>query len=287
MLHVGTCGYSYKDWIGPFYPPGTKSAEMLERYARRFGAVEIDSTYYAIPRPSLLDGMARRTPPEFRFTVKAPGSVTHAPVDGDPPAADLTAFREAVEPLATSAKLGAVLAQFPHAFVPDGDAWRRIALLRASWSDLPLVAEFRHRDWQRPATLRELRRLDIGWCNVDEPRLSTLMRPEAHATSAIGYVRFHGRNASKWWRQDRAPAERYDYLYRQDELTEWLPRIAEVEASTRETFVFFNNHRNGQAATNARQMANLLGLGYVADAHTTQDQLPLIDVDGAQSSQKD
>jgi uncharacterized protein YecE (DUF72 family) len=287
MLHVGTCGYSYKDWIGPFYPPGTKSGEMLGLYARRFATVEIDSTYYAIPRPSLFESMVRRTPSDFRFAVKAPGSVTHAPVDGDPPSADLIAFREAVEPLVAAGRLGAVLAQFPHAFVPDGDAWRRIMLLRERWSGLPIVAEFRHREWQRPGTLRELRRMDIGWCNVDEPRLSTLMRPGAQATSEIGYVRFHGRNASTWWRQDRSPDERYDYLYREAELTEWLPRIAQIDAETRETFVFFNNHRNGQAATNARQMAHLLGLGGRDDEGDIHDQLPLIDDGASRPSQKD
>ncbi|MBV8222585.1 MAG: DUF72 domain-containing protein, partial [Candidatus Eremiobacteraeota bacterium] len=89
---VGTCGFSYRDWVGPFYPLGTKSADMLEYYARSFAAVEIDSTYYAIPKPELFARMAARTPERFIFTVKAPGSVTHVPADADPQPSEIAAF---------------------------------------------------------------------------------------------------------------------------------------------------------------------------------------------------
>ncbi|HXW75958.1 MAG TPA: DUF72 domain-containing protein [Candidatus Eremiobacteraceae bacterium] len=260
MIYVGTCGFSYKDWVGPFYPLGTKPADMLALYAGRFGAVEIDSTYYAIPRPSLFESMAKRTGPDFRFTVKAPGSITHAPVDGEPPPRDFSAFRACLEPLERAGKLGGVLVQVPGSFSPSHDAWRRLELIRQRWPGMPLVAEFRNRRWQEDDARERLRALEFGWCNVDEPRLGPLMRPEAEVTSPVGYVRFHGRNAAKWWKQDRSPAERYDYLYTKEQLVEWLPRIAEVSERTEQTYVFFNNHRNGQAATNARQMAALLGM---------------------------
>jgi uncharacterized protein YecE (DUF72 family) len=278
MIYVGTCGFSYKDWIGSFYPSGTKAQAMLGLYAKRFDAVEIDSTYYAIPKPSLFDSIARRTPAGFRFSVKAPGSITHLPVDAQPAAADIETFGASVAPLVAAGKLGVVLAQFPHSFQPSKEARSRLALLRDRWPDLPLVAEFRHRDWQKPAVLRELRALDVGWCNVDEPMIDTLLRPSAESTSRVGYMRFHGRNAAKWWKQDRSAAERYDYLYSATELSEWLPRIARVEHESEETYVFFNNHRNGQAATNARQMAEMLGVGHrpLAPA-VTQQQLSLLD----------
>jgi len=153
-----------------------------------------------------------------------------------------------------------VLAQFPNSFRPARDAFGRLELLRREWPDLRLVAEFRHRDWQKDSVGRILGALDIGWCNVDEPRLESLVRPDARTTSTIGYVRFHGRNAAKWWKQERSAAERYDYMYSVDELAEWLQRIEEVVDKTDETYVFFNNHRNGQAATNARQMMDLLDI---------------------------
>jgi uncharacterized protein YecE (DUF72 family) len=260
MLYVGTCGFSYKDWIGPFYPRGIKAAAMLPFYAGRFSAVEIDSTYYAIPKPALFEGMVARTPTDFRFTVKAPGSVTHLPSGASADKADFDAFSECVAPLARAGRLGAVLVQFPGAFRPSREAWHRLRSIRDRWLELPLVAEFRSGDWQRDDALREVRDLGFGWCNVDEPRLGPLMHPSAETTSAIGYVRFHGRNAEKWWKQDRSPAERYDYLYSVEQMTEWLPLIARVESRTRDTYVFFNNHRNGQAGVNAWQMAELLGV---------------------------
>ena len=257
-LHIGTCGFSYKDWVGPFYPQGIKSLDMLPFYAERFGCVEIDSTYYAIPKPQLFESMDRRTPNNFRFTVKAPGSITHLPAESAPEAADAAAFRASLEPIHATGKLGAVLAQFPHSFRPGPDAYRRLRWLRGEWPDIPIIAEFRHRDWQADATLATLRELDVGWCNVDEPRFSSLMRPGSEVTSGIGYIRFHGRNYGKWWKQERAAHERYDYLYSTQELTEWLPRIAAVDEQARETYVFFNNHHLGKSATNAQQLAEML-----------------------------
>jgi len=233
---------------------------MLELYAQSFDCVEIDSTYYAIPKRSVFESMDRRTPPNFRFCVKVPGGVSHVPPDAQPSDEDVNAFADCLEPLGSAGKLGAVLAQFPHAFRPDAAAARRLTAMRHWWPQLPLVAEFRHRDWQHAEGIQLLRELDIGWCNVDEPRFATLMQPGSEVTSAIGYVRFHGRNSADWWKQGRSPGARYDYLYSQEELVEWLPRIAEIEARTRETYVFFNNHRLGKAAQNANQMGQMLGL---------------------------
>ena len=255
---VGTCGFSYRDWVGPFYPLGMKSADMLVYYARRFTAVEIDSTYYAIPKPHLFERMAARTPAAFTFTVKAPGSVTHVPADAQPVATEVDAFLECLQPLIASGKLGAVLAQFPHSFRPNEAGDRRLEELRAWWPGLPIVCEFRHRDWQRHDVLERLRELGLGWCNVDEPQFSSLMRPSAEVTSSIGYVRFHGRNYEKWWRQERESHERYSYQYGEQELETWIPRIADVAGQTEKTFVFFNNHHLGRAAGNATQMRRLL-----------------------------
>ena len=195
-----------------------------------------------------------------------------------PQPAELVAFYECVEPLRRSNKLGAVLAQFPGAFRPGREAFARLELLRREWPNVPMVAEFRHRDWQKDSVVRIVRALDYGWCNVDEPKLDSLMRPDAQMTSSTGYFRFHGRNAAKWWKQERSSAERYDYLYSQDELVEWLPRIAEVADGSRETYVFFNNHRNGQAAVNAREMAVLLDIlpAAIAEEPLTR-QLSLLD----------
>jgi len=257
-LHIGTCGFSYRDWVGPFYPKGIASIEMLPFYAQRFSAVEIDSTYYAIPKPALFASMDKRTPKDFRFTVKAPGSITHVPAGASPPETDPAAFAEALAPLVSAGKLAAVLVQFPNSFRPGSDAYRRLEQLRTWWPEMNLIAEFRHRDWQRDDTLRRLRGLSIGWCNVDEPRFRSLLRPGAEVTSDTGYIRFHGRNYGEWWKKSGKADERYNYSYSGTELAEWIPRIAAVEEQTHDTYVFFNNHRLGKAPANARQLADML-----------------------------
>jgi uncharacterized protein YecE (DUF72 family) len=260
-LHIGTCGFSYRDWIGPFYPKGIRSLDMLPYYAERFTCVEIDSTYYAIPKPQLFESMDRRTPAGFRFTVKAPGSITHLPAGETPSSADGRAFSEALGPIHDNGKLAAVLAQFPHAFRPGAPALDRLRWLKEQWPTLALIAEFRHRSWQNEATFDQLRELDIGWCNVDEPGFATLVRPGSEVTSSIGYIRFHGRNYDRWWRQDRAAHERYDYAYSDTELMSWLPRIAAVDEQSQDAYVFFNNHHLGKAAANAQQLAAMLRKG--------------------------
>jgi uncharacterized protein YecE (DUF72 family) len=257
VIRVGTCGFSYREWVGPFYPRGLAQTDYISFYAQVFDAVEIDSTYYATPAPSMFERLDRRTPPDFRFTVKAPGGVTHTPASASPDDDEAERFGAALEPIRKSGKLGAVLAQFPNGFRPSADAFKRLDWLRRAWPDVPIVVEFRHRDWQRPETVRRLRALGLGWCNVDEPAQSSLLRPDAQMTSRVGYVRFHGRNAATWWNHEK-PADRYSYLYSESELEEWLPRIEHIADGTDETFVFFNNHANGQAAVNARQMSALL-----------------------------
>jgi uncharacterized protein YecE (DUF72 family) len=265
MIYVGTCGYAYKDWIGPFYPGKIKSAEMLPFYTRRFRAVEIDSSYYGVPAPTTIAAMNARTPPDFRFAFKAPQTVTHAPEGArmrlHPDAALLS---ENIEPLREAGKLAAVLLQFPNGFKPVGSSQEYLRKIVDGFDGLPLVAEFRHRDWQTPATFELLRELGVGWCNVDLPRYDVLPLPSSDATAQVGYVRMHGRNAAMWWVGDNVT--RYDYNYDPGELAAWTDRIAEIDAQTEQTFVFFNNHANGQAAGNAELLEHLLEEHYGDEA---------------------
>lgn len=253
---IGTCGYSYKDWIGRFYPERIKPVDMLPFYARRFPAVEIDATYYRIPSSATFASMAARTPPEFRFSVKLPGSLTHAPAETEVPWDDARQFRENLRPLAESGKLAAALAQFPHSFRADARHEAHLRKVRNAFPELPLVAEFRNRAWQCPETLALLSDLDVGWCNVDEPQFETMLRPSSDAVGPLGYVRLHGRNYGKWFRGDAT--ERYEYLYSVEELVPWTARVADIAAETQQTLVFFNNHRFAQSASNAETFARML-----------------------------
>jgi uncharacterized protein YecE (DUF72 family) len=257
---VGTCGYSYKDWVGPFYPQSIKSNGMLPYYAERFPAVEIDASYYRVPSEATFASMDARTPADFRFAAKLPGSVTHLPAeDAHRVPDDARLFRENIEPLVRSGKLGAVLMQFPHSFTATPRAENYLRSVREELVGFPLVAEFRNREWQRNATLELLAELDVGWCNVDEPQFEKLLQPSSDVVGPLAYVRFHGRNYKNWW---RGSAEtRYEYDYTEEELAPWTERVAEMAAQTKQTYVFFNNHRLGQAAKNAGTFARMLLAG--------------------------
>jgi uncharacterized protein YecE (DUF72 family) len=259
MIHVGTCGYSYADWKGPFYPPGIRPAGMLEFYARTLTAVEIDATYYRVPPPSTFASMAARAPRGFRFCVKLPGSATHVPESEQRTVhPDVALLRQNIEPLIAAGKFAAALMQFPNSFHPTPVARSHILALRESLADLPLVAEFRNREWQTHDTLVFLRDLDIGWVNVDMPQFDSLLRPSADVTGPVAYVRFHGRNYRTWWKGDNVT--RYDYDYKPDELGPWADRLIELATNpdVREVFGFFNNHRRGQAARNAQMFEAML-----------------------------
>jgi uncharacterized protein YecE (DUF72 family) len=253
VIHLGTSGYSFRDWIGPFYPPGTRPAEMLPHYARFFPAVEINSTYYRVPPARTFSRMAERTPPGFRFTVKLPGGATHE-YRRDPGV--IEAFLASVAPLEEAGKLRGVLAQFPYSFRPGGESHAHLRFLRDALGGRPVFAEFRHASWARPETFALLEALGAGFCAVDEPRLPGLFPPVVRPTGTVGYVRFHGRNAGAWWSGDSSA--RYDYLYSDRELSEWVDAIRRLEAHSRETFVFFNNCHAGHAAENALRMTELL-----------------------------
>jgi uncharacterized protein YecE (DUF72 family) len=254
---IGTSGFSYDDWRGHFYPPDLPKREMLAYYARQFPAVEVNASYYALPGPATFASMAHRVPPGFEFVVKAHKDMTHS--GGEVHSETFAAFRHALEPLQERAMLGAVLAQFPWSFrpTPENDAY--LGTVRRELADLPVVIEFRNAGWFSEATLERLRELDLGFCCVDEPELPGLMPRAAVATARIGYLRFHGRNARQWWKHDHA-WERYNYLYSEEELREWLPKIDQLEEETDKLYVFFNNHYEGKAGQNARALARLLHL---------------------------
>jgi len=254
MIRVGTSGFSYKDWEGVFYPKDLAPADRLTYYAHEFDTVEINFSYYRIPTARTLAAMAKKTPPDFVFTIKAFRGLTHERTDN---AADFAAFIKALAPWRATGKLGCVLAQFPNSFrnTPANRAYLRY--LKDQMGDIPTVVEFRHRDWIKRSIFALLQELELGICCVDQPRLPTLVPPFAIVTSDIGYVRFHGRNASKWWVHKEA-WERYDYDYKPEELVPWIPRIHDMATKAHDVYVFTNNHWQGQAVDTARQLKMML-----------------------------
>ncbi len=254
MLYVGTSGFSYDDWVGPYYPPGLDKKEWLAFYAREFHALEVNFTYYRMPTARTLAGMARQTPADFRFTLKATQAMTHTR-EADP--ALFAQFADALKPLIEAQKFGAILAQFPASFHNTRENVAYLKSFRERWHDLPIVVEFRDARWLTDETFALLREQQLGFCCVDEPRLKGLLPPIARVTGPVAYVRFHGRNAAKWWRHAHA-YERYDYTYTQAELAEWKPKIEKLNRLAETTFVFANNHYRGQGIDTARLLKTML-----------------------------
>ena len=249
---VGTSGYSFPDWVGPFYPPGMKSSDFLAFYAQHFNGVEVNSTYYRVPHPRVLDMMQRKTPPGFRFVVKLNQAMTHENSNDPNLYRD---FHAILEPLKAAGKYDALLAQFPWSFRKTQENVDHLRRLRDYFPGEPLFAEFRNRSWVTPQLEGDLTALDVGYCAVDEPKLEGLMPPITLRTSADAYVRFHGRNTAEWW--GGGPL-RYDYDYKENELKEWMGRVTQLAEQARRTYLFFNNCHAGQAARNAKLMEELL-----------------------------
>lgn len=250
MIYIGTSGFSYDDWVGPYYPAGLNKKDWLAFYAREFNALEINYTYYRMPNARTLAGMARHTPAGFLFTVKTPQEMTHS---RDAGAELFPQFVEALKPLREENKFGAVLAQFPASFHNTGQNKEYLKDFRSRLAGLPIVVEFRNEGWLTEESFQFLREQSFGYCCVDEPHLKGLVPPIAQATSEIAYVRFHGRNAAKWWQHNEA-YERYDYTYSKEELAEWAPKIQTLDETAETTFIFANNHFRGQAIDTARQL---------------------------------
>ena len=254
MIYLGTSGFSYNDWVGPFYPSGMPKKDWLIYYAREFNACEINATYYTLLNPAALESMAMKTGDDFLFIVKANRQMTHERDDNE---AVFEVFREMLRPLIDGGKLGCVLAQFPYSFRFSDQNRDYVEAFRKRLGDLPVVVEFRNARWLREDVFGWLRSHGLGFCCVDEPPLPNLLPPIAEATGNIAYVRFHGRNKEKWWQHEHA-YERYDYSYSPEELEEWLPKIRYLDNMAERTFVFANNHWQGQAVSTIRQLRMML-----------------------------
>lgn len=280
-----------------FYPTGVDSAEeRLRYYASRFSLVEVDSTYYALPARRMAELWNERTPADFTFNVKAHALMTGQPTevqrlprelrdalpgelaekariygkDLPPELYDRVweIFRDAMEPLRSSGKLGVVLLQYPRWFHPGHD--NRVSILdaRDRLGDLGSAVEFRNATWfdERNAerTLDFLERNELPFVMVDEPQgfRSSVPPIEAVTSSRLAMVRFHGRRADNWERPGVPVVERFRYLYDRAELEEWVPRITAVAEKAAGTHVIMNNCYSNYGTTNALEIATMIREAY-------------------------
>ena len=263
MIRVGPAGWSYPDWENRVYPAVRPAGfHALSFLARYFDTIEVNSSFYAMPRSEHAERWVRLVAdhPAFRFLVKLNRDLTHDTSGADPERwPDLAAeFLHGIEPLGKAKKLGAVLAQFPFSFRFGPEEVRRLGRLRALLSEPPLVLEVRHASWFAPPALDAVRGLGFSLAYVDLPP-SWDHPPDWHApTGSIGYLRLHGRNSTQWFRRGAERDDKYDYLYGESEI-ESLTRKAQRIASVHdETSVVTNNHFEGKAVANAFEILSAL-----------------------------
>ena len=291
---IGTCSWTDPTLIesGRFYPEWAKSAESrLKFYASQFPLVEVDSSYYALPGEKTSRLWVERTSDRFTFDVKAFRLFTQHPTPAaalpkdirealpasakekarlyqrDMPA-DMTdelwgRFESALLPLDSAGKLGVVLFQFPPWFYPGDEQRHYVLSCQERLPQYRIAVEFRHNSWvnekNRERTMGFLRDNDLPFVCVDEPQgFESSVPPLAEATSDIGLVRFHGRNRDTWEKLGIGPAERFNYLYGEEELGEWVPKIKELAGKTRQLHVLFNNCYQDKGVVNARQIGYML-----------------------------
>jgi len=289
---IGCSGWSYDDWVGRFYPAelAKKKGEWLSYYARFFPTVEINSTFYRVPNEFMVRSWIERgrQRPGFEFSVKLPQVVTHESIlkaDGEKAAEQASSFEGiCVKPLAEAGLLGAVLVQLTPYFRREGKD--SLAKLRALFGMLgtdvyDYAVEFRHRTWLNergnelaPDALEILQEFRVANAIVDGPGFPATRS----LTAKHAYARFHGRNYDIWFKdegEDDYRINRYDYLYNQDQLEAWKPRLRELIDNSERARIYFNNHGRAKAVKNAFQMMDLLEIPHEQKAVDIQDQMTL------------
>ena len=290
---IGTTSWTDKTLIDckRFYPPGVNTAEArLRYYASRFPIVEVDSTYYGLPSEHNALLWSQRTPPGFVFHVKAFRLFTQHQTPPEALPADLRArarlvprksvyyrnlpaeivdelwlrFTRALEPLRATGRLGAIVFQYPPWFMYGEESFEHVAQCAQRLPGDLIAVEFRHRSWfgerSRAETLAFERRLGLVHVVTDAPRgFASSVEPVWEATHpALALVRLHGRNASTWSKSTATAAERFDYLYSDEELREFVPPLRRLALQVEAVHVLFNNCRDDKAQRNAASLRAMI-----------------------------
>jgi uncharacterized protein YecE (DUF72 family) len=262
-IRLGTCSFADEGLLTHWYPRGVSTPKArLGYYAERFDTVEVDSPFYHLPDPKVTGNWALRTPPEFVFHVKAHKTMTrHEEAEQDEAFAD---FRRSLEPLELSGKLRSILLQYHPRFVKSDEAKEELWNVSSLLDPLVPLIEFRHRSWleedERDDTFAFLERRGLAYVSVDAPptRASNVLPPVAAATHRVAYVRFHGRNVKTWNIKAEKSSERFNWMYRTEELAEWVPRLTELADAADEVYAMFNNNRDDFAPRSAVLLRGLL-----------------------------
>lgn len=249
---LGTSGYSYEDWVGPFYPEGTSKPAMLNYYQAFFPSVEINYTYYSLPQPSTLFQI-RNKAPNTLFSVKAHQSITHS---RRIVLEEWRQFADAMAVLSDTNQLTSILFQFPYSFKCNHESYLYLDEICHYFDAFRLVFEFRHAGWYHDTTYDYVQQRKITLCSVDAPQLPGLTNSVVKGSSHLAYYRLHGRNAQNWFDGDNVT--RYDYNYTEQEIQEIAEQILALASFSDSVYVFANNHPRAQAIETLIALAHTL-----------------------------
>ena len=299
-MRIGTCSFADDALVKAWYPKDVRTGEKrLRYYAEHFDTVEIDSTFYRLQPPETTAKWAERVPEDFVFHVKAFAPMTRHGVKHealpeelqetlkpdergrvermprDARAEVFRAFREMAEPIRAAGKLGGILLQLAPYVVVKPQSWEYLEWAGAQLEGYEVLVEFRHRSWfesekQTDETLAFLERNGFANVVVDAPKSDArnLIPTVLAVTSRLAYVRFHGRNAKTWNVRGGSAADRFDYLYSEEEMREWVAPARQLEAEAEEAYALMNTNARSpgpdgwgeiaQGPANAQALARVL-----------------------------
>lgn len=274
LVRFGTSSFSSEDWVGPFYPPGTKPGEFLAYYASQFDTVEVDSTYYAVPSAKVVEGWVAKTPENFIISAKFPRSIVHGGEAATPDPemvlkpqktyAERDRFLKVISILGS--RLGPLVLQFPY-FSKKVFESREPFLERLDkfLSDLPdgfrYGVEIRNPNWLKPDFVEICRKHEAALVMVDQawmPHGDQLKKSFDPITSDFSYIRLLGdrqkiEEITKTWEKE--------VIDREDSLERWSAFLLELAADKIPTFVYINNHFAGHAPTTLRRLQEMFESG--------------------------
>lgn len=265
--HIGTAGWSYKDWVPSFYPKNQSAGfDWLQFYSHYFNCVEVNSTYYAYIGPKVVEGWIRKISDsdDFLFTIKLHQDFTHKK-DFDQQKIKVVSYN--LDTLAKAERLGGLLIQFPYSFSFDNSTADYIRKLKDIFQTFNCFVEVRHKSWLKKEALEMFKKLNLTYCTIDQPQIGEAIPFEPIITNNKAYLRFHGRNVKAWLKSINnfgkqqsytEQSERYKYLYSPGELVEIDQKIKSIQEKVKEIYVIMNNHPQGDAIANAFELIHLL-----------------------------
>ncbi|MGM0469709.1 MAG: DUF72 domain-containing protein [Promethearchaeati archaeon] len=265
--YIGCSGWSYDDWVGPFYPKSLNNKDYLNYYSKIFYTNEINTTFYNIPSKWIVESWVKRTPDDFVFSAKIPKIITHEnKLDLKECHHHLDVYLKVMNPLIESNKLLAFLIQLPPSFNKKDHFENLISFINEWPTDYEnepyhLVVEFRNKSWLEEETFNYLKKNSLTYCAVIEPKLP----PRMDITNTdLAYIRFHGFGKKIW----------FDYLFSDEEIEKYSQMVKEVISSARTVGIYFNNHFSGYAPKNSLMMMDKLNLS----PRNTPEEIDILEV---------